>query len=152
MRLAALNPKTAVGAKFFFPDGHRVLDRVDHKTAGGKGIGTVRARHHDGHAHLTEGEPAKAVRDGQFAHRPALPGLVRNLLHLGKGHGLISLVFQADHLLPLGMIAHAPQEYDNTAAAVVFRVRQQLGEINGFVGQGNHAFRFNRILVLRRLE
>jgi len=152
VRLTAFDPKTAVGAKFFFPDGHGVLDRVDHKTAGSKGIGTVRARHHDGYAHFTEGEPAKAVRDGQLAHRPAPTGLVRNLLHLGMGHGLVCFVLQADHLLPLGMIADAPQKYDDTAAAVVFRVRQQLGEINGFVGQGNHEFRFNRVVVLLRLE
>src|SRR5947209_12777665 len=92
--------RLAVGPMFLLPDRDQLLEPVDRVTAGGEGVGPVRATDGEGDADLPDLQPAEAVDHDDIANAPAGTHVGFDFGELFLGHAAVGLVVQGDgHLI-----------------------------------------------------
>lgn len=124
MFLTCADADPARGAVFpvlLFPDGRVVLEGVDSELTGGEGFCAMGATNRDENADFTDDELAGAVVNDNVADvGPSDADLLGDLLEDRDRHRFVSLIFECDNPLPVGLIAHhAAKERDRAIRAIV---------------------------------
>src|SRR5581483_7119769 len=96
MRGLASHPYLSALEMLLLPDRHDFLEAVNCETARLEGLAPMGCGDGDRDRSLAEIDDADAMGDRDAHDRPSSPRLARDLAHLGQGHRLVRLVFEAD--------------------------------------------------------
>src|SRR5580658_1973800 len=133
----ALRPHCAIRKHLFFPNRHRLLERVDEPSACIEGLRAMRGSNHDQYTGLADFEPAEPMNDHHLPHSESLARLRGQFSHLRQCHLLIRLVFEIERLAAARMIADDPVEYHNRSIFRFLGLSDQLLCFDAFTGQCN---------------
>ena len=101
----------------------------------------------DVHAGFSNFKAAETVDDGDAMDGEIFVEMRGDLLNLGQGHGLVSLVFEIEGAAVLGMVADASVKDDDGAIGIPANEGCQCERVYGFVnnrdyirGRGGHGY------------
>lgn len=135
---AGLDPRRSARPELLLPDGNAGLDGLDSRPARGKSLVPVGRRGGDGDGDIPDGEAADPVAKGHPGSRMGLLDPGRDPVHLLLCHRDVGRVLQPCHALSLVVVAHDAHEEREAAVPVAPHGREELGGLEGGLGQMRH--------------